>query len=226
MNMAYWIRTDPATGCHNFETIPDARQGILWYGGGSHPPIPTTTAHAYNNTCSDMLDLVPVVPWTIDEPPPIIPMVKYTMAQSPIETMSVTIGQWNLSAVGDDPEVTVNFWQFLNDTLWVNYAEPTVNHLDPPYNSSEVIYLAAEAQPAQTTWNYMLIIGGNIVATPPVTGGNLAPNAHPVSFSSHPPFYNNQAAPYTNWYTLRSTSTATTSPSYNTPPTSTTAAKT
>lgn len=224
--MAYWIRTDPATGCHNFETIPDARQGILWYGGGSHPPIPTTNAHAYNNTCSDMLDLVPVVPWTIEEPPPIIPMVRYTMAQSSIETMSVTIGQWNLSAVGDDPEVTVNYWKFLNDTLWVNYAEPTVNHLDPPYNSSEVIYLAAEAQPAQTTWNYMLIIGGNIVATPPVTGGNLAPNAHPVSFFSPPPFLQYPSRSILNLCHLRSTSTAMISPSYNTPPTSTTAAKT
>ncbi|OOF96743.1 multicopper oxidase [Aspergillus carbonarius ITEM 5010] len=158
-NGAYWIRTDPADGCHNFETFPDARQGILWYEGG-YPPIPTTNAHPYNNTCSDMLDLEPIIPWTVDQPPPITPL-------------------------GDDPQVTVNSWKFLNDTLRVNYELPTVNHLDPPYNKSEVIYLAALGQPAETTWNYMLLIGGNTDNPRPVTGGALAPVAHPIHLHGH-----------------------------------------
>ncbi|RAH49744.1 multicopper oxidase [Aspergillus brunneoviolaceus CBS 621.78] len=186
----YWIRTEPAEGCHNFETFPDDRQGILWYGGDDddRPPVPTTTAWSYNSTCSDMLDLVPVVPWTIEPPATSLTAVKYHSNHALLEA-SVTIDTWFLPAEGNDAAATVNVWQFLNDTVFVNYTEPTVNHLDPPYDPNAVIYLAEEpplgSPPQTSTWNYMILIGGNLDNPSPVSGGRLVPVAHPIHLHGH-----------------------------------------
>ncbi|PYH43919.1 multicopper oxidase [Aspergillus saccharolyticus JOP 1030-1] len=196
----YWIRTEPADGCHNFETFPDDRQGILWYGSGSasgheeglsfKPPLPTTTAWSYNSTCSDMLELVPVVPWTVAPPDTSFTEVQYHPNQNdPLLEASITIDTFFLPAEGEDAAATVNVWQFLNDTVFVNYTEPTVNNLDPPYNPNAVIYLAQEppagSPPQTSTWNYMVLIGGNLENPTPVSGGRLVPAAHPIHLHGH-----------------------------------------
>ncbi|PYH93371.1 multicopper oxidase [Aspergillus ellipticus CBS 707.79] len=176
-NEGFWIRTQPADGCHNFETFPDARQGILWYGSGPNPPIPTTNAFQYNATCSDELTLAPIVKWTIPAPPSKnISVVEYNVANASIE-----IDDWVLPAVGTDPEVTVGDWQILDDPIWVDYQRPTVKHLNPPYENDSVMY---PAQP-RGMWNYLLIIGGNQDNPEPVEGGRLFPAAHPMHLHGH-----------------------------------------
>ncbi|PWY89169.1 multicopper oxidase [Aspergillus heteromorphus CBS 117.55] len=175
LKTGYWIRAEPADGCHNFETYPDTRQGILWYGPGNHAPIPTTNSFQYNNTCSDELTAVPIVNWTIP-PPSTMTMVEYSLPLAAVE-----ISQKTLPAEGTDPAVTVDSWQILEEPLTVDYERPTVKFLTPPYDNDSVMY---PAQP-RDMWNYLLIIGGAQENPSPVTGGALLPVAHPIHLHGH-----------------------------------------
>ncbi|GES63948.1 multicopper oxidase [Aspergillus terreus] len=122
---SYWIRFQPADGCHNFETFPDARQGIL------------------------------------------------------CKNSSIALSKWLLPLEKHmDRRIEVNNWNIMDDPVWVNYNEPTVKHLDPPYPVNAVIY-NFDQKTAYNRWQYMIIVGGSRNNSAPVKGGKLIPAAHP-----------------------------------------------
>ena len=178
---SYWIRVQPAVNCHNFETFPDARQGILWYGNQDKPPIPTTQAFKYNATCRDEQGWSPIVPWFVPELP------KEQRKQLRLANASVRLDNWTLPLEhGDETPEWVNNWNMIEDPVWVNYTLPTVNYTNGPFGKNAVVF-NVNASTGWLGWNYMVIVGGNQANPEPWKGGKLIPAAHPVSPPSlHP----------------------------------------
>ncbi|PLB47569.1 hypothetical protein P170DRAFT_476255 [Aspergillus steynii IBT 23096] len=176
---SYWIRVQPAVNCHNFETFPDTRQGILWYGDQEKPPIPTTKAFKYNATCRDETGWSPVVPWFVPELP------EEQRKQLRIANASVRLDKWNLPMEhGNETPELVNNWNMIEDPVWVNYTRPTVNYSNGPFGKNAVVY-NVNASTGWLGWNYMVIVGGNQENPEPWKGGRLIPAAHPIHLHGH-----------------------------------------
>ncbi|KAK1147796.1 hypothetical protein N8T08_000309 [Aspergillus melleus] len=181
-NQAYWIRTQPADGCHNFETIPDARQGILWYGDEKEAPIPTTSAHKYSAACRDEQGWKPILPWTIPK------LAEGERKELDIPNSTIKLSHWLMPKERpDEHNVTVANWKAMENTAWVDYRQPTVyeKNLDPPYAPNAVVY-PVEPNPRHAGgWHYMVIIGANQNKPTDAKGGNLIPAAHPIHLHGH-----------------------------------------
>ncbi|KAH8423781.1 uncharacterized protein LDX57_001540 [Aspergillus melleus] len=183
---AYWIRVQPAAGCHNFETMPDARQGILYYGDKTaEPPIPTTIAHRYSPICRDEKQLEPILEWKIPEIPKQIDKTKFFNA-------TVALDKWLLpKEYENDPKEKqkVNDWEFLDDPAYVDYMGPTALYPDGPggdgeYPKNAVIHKVNSRGSEEDDWQYMLIIGTN--SWKPTPGGRRqTPAAHPIHLHGH-----------------------------------------
>ncbi|KAG2420414.1 hypothetical protein HFD88_005215 [Aspergillus terreus] len=177
---SYWIRFQPADGCHNFETFPDARQGILWYGNiPQSPPIPTTVSWKINPLCRDEGGWKPKVPWSIPE------LSLQQIKDLDSKNSSIALSKWLLPLENHlGRRIKVNNWNIMDDPVWVNYKGPTVKHLDRPYPVNAVIY-NVDQKTAYNRWQYMIIVGGNQNNSAPVKGGRLIPAAHPLHLHGH-----------------------------------------
>lgn len=177
----YWIRTQPATGCHNFDFEPNERQGIFVYDENNHDdPISTPYVPPHKGECRDEEHKVlrPVVEWQVPPPTP----DKLRKVQSPW----MVLKQDNFTMPPEDGHNSTNdpkwsAWQIHDDPAWVNYKDLTINHLNGSHTWPPTAALF-EIRRNESNWAYMVIDGAHQPkesGTP--SGEKTVPAAHPVS---------------------------------------------
>ena len=179
----YWIRTQPATGCHNFNFDANERQGIFVYNDqAQEDPSSTPYLPPHNGDCRDEEHEVlrPVFEWTV--PPPTPEQLK--KVQSPWKVLR----QNNFTMPDEDGHDGTNDpkwsgWQIHNDPVWVNYKDLTINYLNGsttwPPNAG-----LFEIKRSESAWAYMVIDGAHQPDEAETRlGERMVPAAHPVSVS-------------------------------------------
>ncbi|PWY75666.1 hypothetical protein BO83DRAFT_463295 [Aspergillus eucalypticola CBS 122712] len=187
INRNYWIRTWPASGCHNFACEPNERQGIFQYNTTDlEDPISTPYRPPYGGQCrdEDHDKLIPVFPWMIPKPTPDqLQQVRFPfdLLKQDKFTMPAEDG-WN----GTDE--TIGAWQVNGAPAWVNYQDLTVNHLDGNYTWPEnaaLFELNSDPDTDEPTWAYMVIDGGHQDEEEKPPGEKVVPAAHPMHLHGH-----------------------------------------
>ncbi|KAI2964954.1 CAZyme family AA1 [Aspergillus niger] len=186
-NRNYWIRTWPATGCHNFDCEPNERQGIFQYNpNDTEDPISTPYRPPYGGQCrdEDHDKLFPMFPWTVPKPTP-DQLKRVTFPFDVLKQDNFTMPPedgWN----GTDP--TWSAWEVNGAPAWVNYQDLTINHLDDNHTwpaNAALFELNSDPNSDEPTWAYMVIDGGHQDEEEKPPGESIIPAAHPMHLHGH-----------------------------------------
>ncbi|KAI9719092.1 MAG: hypothetical protein M1812_003722 [Candelaria pacifica] len=170
----FWIRTIPAVNCASFELggLPDERQGIVYYDPISKA-YPTTPRTFTDLDCSDEPydKLVPVLPWTIEEPRHGAPKDFFEVGRQ-------------IPYHGDGrplPNDTFSRWAISDRPMWLNFSDPTILNLDKREWNPELAVVSDDS-PAGS-WIWMVITGNTTMS--PLSGKQFKPAAHPLHLHGH-----------------------------------------
>lgn len=113
----YWIRQQTPDGCGFVEQTNDNLTGIVRYNSAS-TALPTSTKQQYNTTCLDEkhANLVPVVPWSVDQHP------QNNVTNNTFEAGHEPIGKLGIG--------NYSHWELGSAPLWLDFSNPTILNLD------------------------------------------------------------------------------------------------
>ncbi|KAF2450100.1 multicopper oxidase [Karstenula rhodostoma CBS 690.94] len=128
----FWLRAIPQSACSENGNTNDIK-GIIYYG--SNPSTPSTSAHAYTDSCADeSANLIPHLTKTVG-------------ASSTTTTEAATVG------FNDD---ALFRWYLNSTTMAVDWNDPTLSQIlngETTYNTSDAVI----SLPTANTWIYLAI---------------------------------------------------------------------
>lgn len=178
----YWIRTIPATDCHNFMlgNIPDERQGIISYRNNSQI-IPRTGRGNFSIVCRDELyeQLVPYHPWQV-----------YLVGgqngnKDFLDRVPFEVGIDNpLPPNGRPLEDDLFYrWSMGRKPMFLNFSDPTINNLHKNASQFRDEKVVIPKDYPEGHWIYMVITGNVTKGEEQDISRRFVPSAHPVSHS-------------------------------------------
>ena len=174
----YWIRIVGARGCNPIEQ-PNELLGIVRYNAGSEK-TPVSRGYQFSTDCSDepYESLVPVVPRTV------------TAKDKPANDISwdggdnYDVGIESGNATYTVPHGNFSRWDILDTPMWLEFGNPTINHVhDQSFNPEE--YAIITENHAADDWVYLIISASGRANQVAKKNKKFFAVAHPIHLHGH-----------------------------------------